>query len=94
MLTGFVFLQPLDNLAHGFHQPFRNCERLVYRLIRRATCLIHTSEIKILNLPLIMLVLIFVNVKTLIMLILFLEQARGRPTWSLRATWCPQAPRW
>jgi len=23
-----------------------------------------------------------------------LEQARGRPTWSLRATWCPRAPRW
>jgi len=40
------------------------------------------------------LVLIFVNVKTLIMLMLFLQQARGRPTWSLRATWCPQAPRW
>jgi len=31
----------------------------------------------------IFLVLIFVNVKTLIMLMLFLEQARGRPTWSL-----------
>jgi len=25
---------------------------------------------------------------------LFLEQAHGRPTWSLRATWCPRAPRW
>jgi len=34
----------------------------------------------------IFLVLIFVNVKTLIMLMLFLEQARGRPTWSLLAT--------
>jgi len=46
----------------------------------------HTSEIKILlNLLSIILVLIFVNVKTLIMLMLFLEQARGRPTWSLRA---------
>ena len=59
---------------------------------------IHASEIKILlNLPLITLVLIFVNVKslkTLIMLILFLEQARGRPACSLRATWCPRAPRW
>jgi len=33
-------------------------------------------------------VLIFVNVKTLIMLLLSLEQARGRRTWSLRA------PRW
>jgi len=52
--------------------------------MRWATCLIHTSEIKILlNLP-ITLVLTFVNVKTLIMLMLFLEQARGRPTWSLR----------
>jgi len=27
------------------------------------------------------------------MLMLFLEQARGRPTWSLRATWRPRAPR-
>jgi len=63
--------------------------------MRRATGLIHTSEIKILlNLPSIILVLIFVNVKTLIMLMLFLEQARGRPTWSLRATWCPRALRW
>jgi len=24
---------------------------------------------------------------------LFLEQARARPTWSLRATWCPRVPR-
>jgi len=39
------------------------------------------SEIKILlNLLSITLVLIFVNVKTLIMQMLFLEQARGRPT--------------
>jgi len=53
----------------------------VYRLIRRDTSLIHTSEIKILlNLPAINLVLIFVNVKTVIMLMLFLEQAFGRPT--------------
>jgi len=28
------------------------------------------------------------------MLMLFLDQARGRSTWSLRATWCPRAPRW
>jgi len=28
------------------------------------------------------------------MLMLFLEQARGRPTWSLRSTWCPRAPRY
>jgi len=48
----------------------------VYRLMRRATILIHTSAIKILlNLPLIILVSIFVNVRTLIMLMLFLEQA-------------------
>jgi len=39
-------------------------------------------------------ILVFVNVQTLIMLMLFLEQARRRPTWSLRATWCPRAPRW
>jgi len=42
----------------------------------------HASEIKmLLNLPLIILVLtikIFRNVKTLIVLILFLEQARGQ----------------
>jgi len=31
-------------------------------------------------------VLVFIKVKTLIMLMLFLKQARGRPTWSLRAT--------
>jgi len=28
------------------------------------------------------------------MLMFFLEQACGRLTWSLRATWCPRAPRW
>jgi len=51
--------------------------------MRKATSLIQTSEIKsTLNLPSIILVLIFVNVKTLIMLMLFLEQARGRLTWS------------
>jgi len=48
----------------------------------------------LLNLPSIILVLIFVNVKTLIMLMLFLEQAHGQPTWSLWTTWCPRAPRW
>jgi len=51
--------------------------------MRKATSLsslIHTSEIKILlNFPSIILVLIFVSVKTLIMLILILEQTRGRP---------------
>jgi len=25
---------------------------------------------------------------------LFLEQTRWRPTWSLRTTRCPRAPRW
>jgi len=46
--------------------------------MRRAISLIRTSEVKILlNLPSIILVSIFVNVKTLIMLMLFLEQARG-----------------
>jgi len=48
----------------------------------------------LLNLPLIILVSIFVNVTTLIMLMLYLEQARGPPTWSLRVTWCPREPRW
>ena len=78
------------------HQPFRNCKLLlVYQWMRRATSLIHTSEIKILrNLPSVIAVVTFVNVKTLIMFILFLEQARGWPPWSLRVTWCPQAPRW
>jgi len=28
------------------------------------------------------------------MLMLLSEQARGRPTWSVRATWCPRAPCW
>jgi len=82
-------------LYDSSHQPFRNCELLlVYRLMPRAISLIYTSEIKILlNLPSFILVWIFLNVKTVTMLMLFLEQARGRPTWSLRATWCPQAPR-
>jgi len=35
-----------------------------------------------------------IHVKTLIMLMLFLEQARGRPMWSVRATWSPRAPCW
>jgi len=48
----------------------------------------------LLNLPSIILVLVFVNVKKFIMLMLFLEQARGRPTWSLQVTWCPWAPHW
>jgi len=39
-------------------------------------------------------VLIFVNAKTLIVLMLFLEQAHGRPTSSLQVTWCPRAQRW
>jgi len=50
--------------------------------MQRATSLMHASEIKmLLNLPLIILVLtikIFRNVKTLIMLMLFLEQACGQ----------------
>jgi len=28
------------------------------------------------------------------MLTLFLEQTRGRPAWSLRATWYQRSPRW
>jgi len=35
-----------------------------------------------------------IYVKTLIMLMLFSEQVRGWPKWSLRATWCPRAPCW
>ena len=59
--------------------------------MQRATSLLQTYEIKILlNLSSAILVLIFVNVKTLIIL----EQARGRLTWPLRATWCPRAPGW
>ena len=84
------------SLYNRGHQPFWNCELLlVYQLMRRDTSLMHTSEIKILlNLHSIILVLIFVNMKTLIMLMLFLEKTRGRPTWYLQATWCPRAPRW
>jgi len=29
------------------------------------------------------------NVKTLIMFVLLSKQFRGRPTWSVRAAWCP-----
>ena len=46
--------------------------------MRRVISLIHTSEITILlNLPSIILVLIFINVKALAMLMLFLEQSTG-----------------
>jgi len=77
------------------HELFWNCKLLVYRLMQRGTSLIHTSEMKLfLSLPSIILVLIFFNVKTLIMLMFFLQQAYGWPTWSLWATWCPWAPRW
>ena len=63
--------------------------------MRRATSLIHTSEIKILlNLLSILLALIFVNVKTLIMLMLFLGQVCGHPMWSLQASWCPWYKVW
>jgi len=55
--------------------------------MRRGTNLIQTYEIKILlNLLLIILVLIFLNVKKLIMLILFLVQAHRQLIWSLRTT--------
>jgi len=36
----------------------------------------------------------FIYVKAMIMSMLFLEQARERPTWSLWATWCPRAQCW
>jgi len=46
--------------------------------MRRATSLIHTSELKrLLSLPSIILLLLFVNVKTLIMLTVFLERPAG-----------------
>jgi len=35
---------------------------------------------------------VFINVKTLIMFMLLLEQASEQPMWSVQATWCPQAP--
>ena len=88
--------RPRKLLYSRDHQRFWNWELLlVHRLMRRATSLIQTNEINILlNLPSVILVLIFVNVKTLIMLMLFSERARGRLTWSLRATWCPRTPCW
>jgi len=50
--------------------------------MQRATSLMHASDIKmLLNSPLIIVVLtikIFLNVKTLIMIMLILEQARGQ----------------
>jgi len=50
----------------------------VYQLMQGATSLIYTSEIKVLlNLLSIISVLIFINVKALIMLMSFLEQAHG-----------------
>jgi len=36
--------------------------------------------------------LIYVTI--LIILMLFWKQARGWPTWSMRATWFPRAPCW
>jgi len=35
-----------------------------------------------------------IHVKTLNMFMLLSEQARGWPTTSMRATWCPRAPCW
>ena len=77
------------------HQPLCNGELLLgHRFTLRATSLIHTSENKfLLNLPLIMLsIMMLIYVTILIILMLFSKQARGRPTLSLRATWCPWAP--
>jgi len=49
--------------------------------MRRATSLIHIFDIEVLlNLRSIILILIFVNVKILIRLMLFLEHTRGRPS--------------
>jgi len=38
--------------------------------------------------------MMLIYVMILIILMLFSKQVRGRPTWSLRATWCPRAPCW
>ena len=67
-------------------QPLWNCKLLlVYRLIRRATSLIHNSKIKtLLSLPSVILVLIFFNVKTLIISMSLSKHARGWLPWSLR----------
>jgi len=70
-----------DDIFKKFRQ---NAQILKFRLIQRATSLIHTSEIKmLLNFRLIILVLtirMFRNVKTVIMLMImlmvFLKQAR------------------
>jgi len=35
-----------------------------------------------------------IYVTILIIFMLFSQQSRGRPTWPLRATWCPRAPCW
>jgi len=57
--------------------------------------LIHTSEIKnLLNLPSSYHLMMLIYVTILIISMLFSKQARGRPTWSLRATWCLRAPCW
>jgi len=37
--------------------------------------------------------MIFIYVKAMVKLTRFSEQARGRSRWSVRATWCPRAPR-
>jgi len=73
------------------HQHFWNCQLLlVDRFMWRATSLIYISEIRILlNLPSIILVLIFVNVQTFVKLMLFSEHARGRLTWSFASDLVP-----
>jgi len=35
-----------------------------------------------------------IHVTTLIMFMVLSDQARGQPTRSMRATWCPQTPCW
>jgi len=39
-------------------------------------------------------IMMLIFVTMLIILMLFSTQARGQPTWSLRATWCRWAPCW
>ena len=65
----------------------------------KANSLTYISEINILlKLSLMMLLsmeqITYIYVKILIMLILLSEQARGRPTWSVRTIWWPRTPCW
>jgi len=65
---------------------------LGYWLMQMVTSLTHiVSEVKssLKTLFTMLPLMLFIHVTTLIMLMLLSKQARGRPTWSLRETWCP-----